>query len=211
MGIDNKLSILTIEEYNKYFDDDRFIHNIAFAHGVEGWGNDNKALCFYTIAKSDFKVSPELQRIAKEEYNKRKLAIINNIKDNELIFVGMGMDFKPCDNEHIGNHRIRTYFKDKFGVVCFVEFGTSMDNRFLRCDHAIYNTKTKNKEWLSLKQREISEKRTDLETKNLNDFEYTKENILLLINGEFETSFNDVKVFSYFVNTDDYICISKKN
>lgn len=211
MGInEHPLKVLTIEDYNKYKDDVKFLHNITFAHGVQGWEDHNKALCFYTIAKNDFKVSFELQEIAKKDYYKRKADIVKNIKNNELVFVGMGMDFKPCDNEHIGNHRIRTYFKDNFGVVCFVEFGTLNDNKFLRCDHAIYNTKKDNSEWLSLKQREQSEKRTDLEKQNFKELEYIKENILMVVNKEFGTNFNKVKVFDYCLNTDDYISISQK-
>ena len=211
MGInENPLKILTIEDYNKYKNDIKFLHNITFAHGVQDWEGDNKALCFYTIAKSNFKVSFKLQEIAKKDYNKKKSDIVKNIKSNELVFVGMGMDFKPCDNKHIGNHRIRTYFKDNFGVVCFVEFGSSNDKQFLRCDHAIYNTKKNNSEWLYLKQREQSEKRTGLEIRSLKDLEYTKDNILMIVNKEFETHFNKIKIYDYCLNTDDYISISKK-
>ena len=210
MGI-NKIELLTTEEYNKYKDDNGFIHNIYYAvsccdeHGKLKY---KKAMTKYTPANKEFIVNEDQIKTGKEEYNKRKQEILNNIKVNELVFVGMGMDFDPVDNEHIGNHRIRTYFKDNDGVLCFVEFGTAANNDFLRCDHALFNTEKENTR--TIKERDETEKRVYLlENLRGDNIAYTKKNILKLINKNFNTNFNDVKVFNYFINTEDYNSISK--
>ena len=164
MGINN-IQELTTEEYNKYKDDDRFIHNIYYAVSCcDEYGHlkYKKAMTKYTQADKEFIVSDEQIKTGKEEYNRRKQQILNNIKVNELVFVGMGMDFDPVDNKHIGNHRIRTYFKDNDGALCFVEFGTAINKDFLRCDHALKNTKKSTSEWNNLKQKDEEEKRVYL-------------------------------------------------
>lgn len=205
---------LTAKEYNKYKDNDDFLHNVAFAHGCLNEDMEflhNKALCSYTVAKSDFKVPSKIQEIAKREYQKRKMNIVKGIKVNELVFVGMGMDFNPLNNEHIGNHRIRTYFKDNNKCLCFVEFGSSVNKNFLRCGHAIKDTKRNCSDWDNLKQREDTEKRIyKLEGLRSGSKAYTKKNILKLVNDNFDTNFKNVKIFSYFLSPDDYTSISHK-
>ena len=213
MGIEN-IQKLTIEEYNKYKDNDRFIHNVYYAVSCcdeHGHLKYKKAMTKYTPANKEFIVNDEQIKTGKDEYNRRKQQILNNIKVNELVFVGMGMDFEPVDNEHIGNHRIRTYFKDNDGVLCFVEFGTANDKDFLRCDHALKDTKNDTSEWASLKQREETEKRVYLlEGLKCGSKAYTKKNILKLVNENFETNFNKVKVYNYFISTEDYNSISQR-
>jgi len=195
--------ILSIEEYNKYKGDDKFIHEVCFAHGVEGWEPYNKAHCFYTIG-TDFKVSPEIQQKAKEDYNKRKEEIVKSIK-NKLVFVGMGMDFKPSIDGGIDNHRIRTYIKNKEGVLCFVEFGTARNNNFLRCDHALINTKKNTSEWVSFRERDNTEKRiNELESIKGDYNPYTKEEVLKLVNKYFNCDFKEMEIYSYCLNTEDY-------
>ena len=212
MGINN-IKDLTIEEYNKYKDDDRFIHNINFAVSCcDEYGNlkYKKAMTEYSIAEREFIVNDEQIKTGKKEYNRRKQEILNNIKTNELCFVGMGMDFNPVDNEHIGNHRIRTDFKDNNGVLCFVEFGTAINTDFLMCNYALKDIKKNVSEWQSLKHQDETEKRVYLlENLRGGNIEYTKKNILKLVNDNFDTNFKDIKVFSYFINTDDYNSISK--
>lgn len=212
MGIDN-IQELTTEEYNKYKDDERFIHNIYYAvsccdeHGKLKY---KKAMTKYTKADKDFIVSDEQIKIGKEEYNRRKQEIINNIKVNDLVFVGMGMDFKPINNKHIGNHRIRTYFKNNDGVLCFVEFGTAVNKNFMRCDHALFNTEKNNTR--TIKERDAKEKRVYLlESLKCGSKAYTKKNILKLINSNFNTNFKNVRIYSYFINTEDYNSISQKD
>lgn len=208
--MESKTEILTEEVYNKYKHDDRFLHEITFAHGVQGREPDNKALCFYGIAKSDFKVSPGLQNRAKEDYQKRKEEITKSI-NNKLVFVGMGMDFTPKDKDHIGNYRIRTYIQNDEGVICFVEFGSGKTRDFLRCDHAIMHTKKDFSEWKYAGERDQTEKRIkELEDIRGNYNPYTKQEILNLVNKWFNCSFTEIEVYDYCLNTDDYISVSKK-
>ena len=119
------MKILTIETYNQHKNEDRFLHAVRHAHGTDGygWGDDKIALTEYTSAKKDFRVTSDIINKAIVDYDERKREILNNI-GSKLIFVGMGMDFTPSTPNHVGNHRIRTYFKNKDGVLCFVEFGS---------------------------------------------------------------------------------------
>jgi len=229
--MNNPIKILTMEEYEKYKENDRFIHEITFAHGVEGfiqslineftnrkitfahgvegWEEHNLGMCYY-VTGTDYKVSAELQSKAKKEYQKRKNKIIKNI-GNKLVFVGMGMDFEPSTINHIGNHRIRTYFENNDGIMCFIEFGTTMDKDFLRCDHGLMNTKKDNSEWKSIGEREQTEQRVSVVENIRGDYiEFTKENVLKLVNENFNCSFKEVEVAEYFVSTSDYTCKSKR-
>ena len=165
------LKLLTLEEYERNKSNDRFVHEIAWAHGVEGWDNFHLAMCFY-VNGTEYYVSRELQGIAKAEYDRRKKNIVDNI-GNKLVFVGMGMDFVPSTPEYVGNHRIRTYFKNNEGLVCFVEFTAAMDNKFLCCPHGTIYTRDKPSEWESLEQREATEHRIKIE--GIQGHRYTKE------------------------------------
>ena len=203
---------LTNELFNKYKSDDKFIHNVVFAHDcMDSEGNLDyiKAMTKYTIAEEDFKVNKVFIEKAKKVYNCRKKEILKSITKNKLVFVGMGMDFKPKNDKYIGNHRIRTYFKNNGGVLCFVEFGTTTNKDFLRCDHGLMNTKKSYDERDSLTEREQTEKRIKIENIKGDYIKYTKENILKLVNESFNCSFKDVEVYSYFINTEDYSCISE--
>ncbi len=205
----NPIKILTLEDYNKNKHNDKFLHEVCFTHGVQGWEPYNKAHCFYSDLKHDFKVSPELQLKAKADYKTRKQEIVNSM-GNKLIFVGMGMDFTPSTINHIGNHRIRTYIKNNAGKLCFIEVSASRDKDFLRCDHALINTKKNNSEWCSLNEREEEEKRVYcLESIKGDYIEFTKENVLKLVNDNLNCNFIELEVYSYCLSTEDYTSISK--
>lgn len=194
---------MTTEEYNRYKDDDRFIHNIVYAVvccDSKGEFKYKKAMTKYTKAKKEFIVNEEQINQAKKEYEKRKNKILENIK-NKLVFVGMGMDFEPLNNEYIGNHRIRTYFLNNDGVLCFVEFGTTTNKDFLRVDHALMNI---------IKGDDENKQRISLEKLKSGKLEYTKKNILKLVNKYFNCSFKEVEVYNYFISTKDYVCKSAK-
>lgn len=200
---------LNKKDFDKYKHDNRFIHEVTFSHGVERWKEYKKAMTKYTIAKQDYKVTKDFIKKAKRIYQYRKKKVIKSITKNKLVFVGMGMSFNPSTINHLNNHRIRTYFKNNEGVLCFVEFGTSLNKDFLRCDHALTNTKKNNSEWDSLRQREETEKRiNELESIKGDYTPYTKESILNLVNKYFNCSFNEVEIQDYFISTSDYICKS---
>ena len=197
---------LDIEEYNKHKNNDGFLHNVVFAHNVEGWGEDTKALCFYNVG-GEYRITPEMKEIAKKDYEQKKKEIIENIGD-KLVFVGMGVSFTPKNPDYIGNHRIRTYFKDTKGVLCFVEFG-SINDSSMRCDHALYNTKKDYNGWKSLQERERTEQRISaLETRK--GERYTKDKVLEWVNHYFDCAFKEMEVYDYFLNTKDYTSISPK-
>lgn len=205
---DNSIKELTVEEYDKHKSDDKFLSDITWAHGVQGWEPYTKALCYYTVG-TDFKVSPELQEQAKKDYAERKCKIINSI-GNKLVFVGMGMDFEPSPG-HIGNHRIRTYIKNKDGVLCFVEFGTGRNKEFLRCDHALMDTRKDYSDWSSLGERDRTEKRIELESIKGDYHPFTKVEVLKLVNKHFNCAFTELEVYSYCLSCENYTSVSPKD
>lgn len=208
MMMEKPTKILTEEEYEQHKGDDRFLHEVTFAHGVQGWEPYNKVHGYY-VTGTDYKVSPELQKKAKKDYEKRKKEIVDSIS-NKLVFVGMGMSFEPSTINHMGNHRIRTYIQNKEGVLCFVEFGTGRDKDFLRCDHGLIHTKKDISEWNNLGERESTEKMISIENIKGDYVEYTKQNILELVNKNFDCNFEEVEVYDYCLHTEDYTSISKK-
>lgn len=198
---------LTEEEFNKYKHDDKFIHEVTFSHGVansKGELQFTKSMTKYGIAKQDYEVNEEIINKAKQIFDYRKNKIISNIKKNTLYFIGMGMQFET-EPPYLNNHRIRAYFKNNDGILCFVEFGTAINNKFLRCDHALINTK---KEWNSLKEREQEKRINELESIKGDYNKYTKEEVLKLVNLFFNCNFNDLEILEYFVSCDDITSIS---
>jgi len=155
----------------------------------------NKAMTKYTIAQKDYEVNDNIINKAKGIYQYRKKKITSNIKKNTLYFIGMGMQFTPQDG-FLNNHRIIGCFKNNEGILCFVEFGTALDNNFLRCDHALMGYETK------------EEIRIKLE--NLREYtKYTKEEVLSLVNKYFNCSFKELEILEYFVSCDDITSISE--
>ena len=200
---------LNKESFDKYKHDNRFIHEVNYAHGVQGWEEYKLAMTKYSICGKDFAVTPEQIKKARMIYNERKQAILKAITPNKLVFVGMGMEFTPKNPDYINNHRIRTYFLNNTGVLCFVEFGTSSDKDFLRVDHALINTKN-NEEWNSLTEREQTEIRVKGLEKIRGDYhKYTKKEVLNLVNNHFNCNFKELEVHYYFLDTYDYNCISE--
>jgi hypothetical protein len=196
---------LSDEEFEKYSVNDAFIHEVTWAHGCcDSNGNHQyfKAMTYYHLG-TDFKVTQKQKDQARRLYDKRKEEILQD-KGDKLLFVGMGMNFTPENPLFIGNHRIRTYFKNNDDVLCFVEFGTNRTNDKMRCDHALINTKQNNNEWVSLSERDGSEKRIKLLEHNIN-IDYTKQNVIMLVNKYFNCSFKEMSVEYYFITTDDYI------
>jgi len=166
---------------------------VAFAHGVcksNGEEEYKKAL-MYPIS---YKVTDEQIKKSKELRLKRQKEVLKENKNN-LLFCGMGMNFKSSINDRIGNHRIRTEFLNSDGIKCFIEVGTggtSEDN--LRIDHAIFeqvnNYKNLERETFSLK--------------------YTYKNVLNLVNKYFNCNFKKIVMDYYNIRCYGVLCESPK-
>jgi hypothetical protein len=200
--MNHQTKILTREEYDQYKERDDMLHEFTFAHGVQGWGDDNLAMTFYKCG-TDYRISPALQAEAKREYERRKAQRIAALQSGTVAFIGMGCDFAPITPEHVGNHRIRAYFKNDEGRTCFVEFGSeAKDNSKMRCDHALIYTREDPRKWTSLAQRDATEQRLRIE-RTLSYTEYTHESILKILHEEFNAIYERVEIHEYFLSCDD--------
>jgi hypothetical protein len=179
------------ETMRRIYTDKKLRNAIAYAHAVcEHNGKEiYKKAMYYPI---DYSVSIEQIQEAKREIEADKKRILKKHK-NTLIFVGMGMTYETKTN--VGNHRIRTYLKDKEWNKFFVEFGTAANNEFTRCDHSI---KYDGDETINNYKR--------LETAAyLNGIRYTPENILKIVNDVFKCDFKNIFIDNYTLSCDEYI------
>ena len=175
-----------------------FAHIVADSRGVEEY---KKAL-LYSIS---YKVTDEQIKQAKVLRLKRKEEVLKENKTN-LLFVGMGMEFKPIIKNGVGNHRIRTEFLNKDGIKCFIEVGTGRtpeDN--LRVDFAIFNYGTK--DYRGFDNYQYNYKDLERETPAL---KYTYENVLSLVNKYFNCNFKKMVVDYYNLSCEGVICESPK-
>jgi len=196
---------LTSEEYNEIVRDDKLLTNVAFAHGVANANGELLYMKAFGKYPTEYKVTEEQIKDAKEKYEARKKHIINNIK-GKLAFVGMGMEYDNKLINGVRNHRIRTRFYNDKNELCFIEFGTgyqSDKDGTLRIDHAIMNYK-------EIEQR--SDKNLPDEINNYKQLQsktpvldYTTDNILKIVNEFFGCSFKEMVVIDYCLSCDDYI------
>ena len=168
-------------------EDSRFLHKKALMYPVS-----------YTVTEEQIKEANEL-------IQKRKKEVLKENKNN-LLFVGMGMEFKPTFKDGVGNYRIRTEFLNKDRVKCFIEVGTGRTPESnLRVDFAIFNYGTKDKRGFD----NYSYNYKGLEN-NTPALKYTYENILNLVNKYFNCNFKKMVVDYYNISCDGVICESPK-
>jgi len=196
----NAINTMTETDFNQHKSNDAFLREIANAHGVQGWGNDLKALTFYTVG-TDHRITPEQRNIARKMCEDKKQALIDSMKPGELVFVGMGMQIQDAKPGEVDNHRIRTRFKNSKGELCFVEFGSRRDYQTIRCDHALLNYDRENETRIQLER--IGNNIEPLHP-------YTFESVRALVNRHFGCKYESVKVDQHFLVTDDFICTCEK-
>jgi len=194
------------ETFKEIYKNEELRNAVAFAHGCfdsEYKFKYQKAL-MYPIS---YKVTKDQMIRAKDLRLKKQKEVLKE-NYNNLLFCGMGMNFKPIIKDGVGNHRIRTHFLNKDGIECFIEFGKGTDN-FLRIDHAIFNYEYSNK---SLREQELflknNYKNLERQTPKL---KYTFENLLKIVNKYFDCNFNKIVLDYYNIRCDGVLCESPKN
>jgi hypothetical protein len=195
------------ETFKQIYSNEKLRNAVAYAHSVcksNGEEEYKKAL-MYPIS---YKVTDYQIKKANELINKRQKEVLKENKHN-LLFVGMGMEFNPTIPDGIGNYRIRTEFLNADGIRCFIEVGTGKDNN-LRVDFAIYNYCEGDK--MSIKEKDAKQKynykNLERETPSL---KYTYENVLNLVNKNFNCNFKNIVVDYYNLSCSGVICESPLN
>lgn len=196
------------QTFKEIYKNEELRNAVTFAHIVaDSQGNtEYKKALLYPIS---YKVTDEQIKKANALRNKRTKEVLKENKNN-LLFVGMGMEFNPTILNGVGNHRIRTEFLNKNGIRCFIELGTGRtteDN--LRVDFAIYDYCEGDK--ISIKEKDAKQKynymKLETETPSL---KYTYENILNLVNKYFNCNFKKMVVDYYNISCDRVLCESPK-
>ncbi len=183
--------------------DNKQLQNIAFAHWVQDKRNWDYKKAFWKYPNA-YKVTDIQIQEAQEELNKRKQEELNKRKQeelkkykNKLVFVNMWLEFKS-ETWYIWNHRIRSRFKNKDNDICFLEVWTNnymnsrKDNKELICDFAINKTRDpkNNYNYNNIYNKINCIK--DWKITNNNYYEYTKENLLKIVNYYFNCNYKKI-------------------
>lgn len=201
--MERKEEAITEARFKDIYTDKKLLRAVAYAHTCcdSNFKFKHKlALCWphsYIVTEAQIK---EARKVLTE-------TIKNVLKANKnnLLFVGMGMDFDPTIKDGVGNHRIRTEFLNSEGKKYFIEFGTSCNSDKLRIDQAIDRDKQDKLNDAHDKQGEFYNYH-NLETKTP-VLKYTYANVIKLINEHFECNFSKM-VVDYNISPDGVLCQS---
>lgn len=115
----------------------------------------------------------------------------------KLYFMGMGMDYDPARDidmagSDVGNYRIRTTFHDKNGDIIFVEFGRG----YLRENKKVISSIALRIDFQFNKSvdEDCNKSGIKIDYEKLNQYRYTKKDIVAYLNETFGTEFDDIEV-----------------
>ena len=198
---------ITQEKFNEIYTNEKFRNEVAHAHGcLDKYGKFKYySTCSYP---QRYIVSEEQIKIAKELKEKARKETLEKNK-NKLVFVGMGCTYtKEEINNDVGNYRIRTEFLNSKGEKFFIELGMDRYYKKIRCDYSI-NRDLEDKYNSDTNQQSKFYNCKGLERNN-GLGEYTKSNILKLVNKYFDCNFKEVIIDNYNLSCDGVICESPK-
>jgi hypothetical protein len=196
-----RIEILSEDKFKDIYKDEKLRNAVAFALIVcnsNGQEEYKKAL-MYPLS---YKVTEEQIKEAKRLRLEKQKEVLKENEEN-LLFCGMGMEFKPTIADGVGNHRIRTNFINDEGKKCFIEVGSGK-NENIRIDQAIYNYIDQ-----ETKEKQNKYNYKELETKTPS-IKYTYKGVLELVNKYFNCSFKRMVVDHYNIEPILILCKSVK-
>lgn len=204
----NEYIELTAEKFAEIYTNESFRNSVTFAHQCCNPGGHFKyyGTCSYP---QRYIVTEQQIAEARREYERAKAEVYNNYY-NDLLFVGMGSEYEPRFEGDAGNHRIRTIFKNKDGHTYFIECVRSTKGNGFWVDFTVDIDKRDELKDNPDRQAEFYQIK-GIERRNL-DLDYTKDNLLKLVNDTFGCCFKNVVIDNYNIHTDDreIICESPK-
>jgi len=229
--------IVTPEEFKNIYTNEIFRNEIAHANPHSD--KDGRFKYFGTCThpnENRRQVTPS-QIYTAQKLKKQRAEEVLKENRNNLLFVGMGCEFKP-EEGFINNHRIRTEFLNTEGKRFFIEVGTARDIKELICMHSIdkdlqnkfdnrvnkyqnrinqENKKTM-PDYQKIKSlRESKNKYLEQPYNNYNGIEhanlgpYTYANLLQLVNFTYKCNFKKIVIDNTNLSCDGLICKSPKN
>ena len=196
---------MTPEIMRGIYTSEKLRNAVAFAHGC--YTSDMKFKHFKAMDyPANYSVTPEQIEEAKQEKERAKKELLKTL-GNKLVFVGMGMTYEPRYKGDPGNHRIRTEIKNNKDIRFFIEIGTGYNGIKMIIDFSINRTLQDQLNDSHTRQGEFYnwgnlEHRNDLP-------DYTKDNIIALVNLAYDCNFMEMIVDNYNLTTEDYISTSK--
>ena len=225
---------LTDEKFQEIYTNEELLINISTAHGCYDSSHQLKYFKAFGIYPDAYIVTRQQIDLAKQELARLKAEKITNLKAGELVFIGTGMDYESRFDSDIYNHIIRATFKNDKGRTYFVEFSkngnTSLKDVYFWCTFSI------NEDWrveqeaksLRLMEKRNSFKRYSKDWEEAHkeykandhqryynafgiehkgfEMQFTKENLLNLINETFECSYTSLSVDRFIFSTSDIVC-----
>lgn len=224
-------TFLSEEKFQEIYTNEEFRNAVAMP--VKCCYADGRFKHFETVTYPQrWIVTEEQSAKAKTEKQRARVETIENNR-GKLLFVGMGCTYESRFNDDVCNHRIRTEFLNAEGKKYFLEFGTGRGEE-MRIDHSIdrdledfhkqkqsfYSDKMRNEKQGSPVWNELLQKRREWDSQpyhNYNnleraaiDLKYTLQNVLKVVNENFNCNFTECVVDNYNVSPDDVLCISPK-
>lgn len=214
--------ILTEEKFRELIADDKWIHNIANPVGCCDTNIRFKhyRTCSYPV---EYIISEEQIAMAKVLQEKRKKECLESIRPGELVFVSMGMDC-PAQEGEIGNHRIRSIFRDKGGRSYLIEFcrsASAKDNAYTvsECiDRGLEEKWNKdyretvewNREYLHMNHHRplpSDDSRYPNGTRPSDTIRGTWDAVVNYINTHFRCRYASARKEDWFLRTEDFSCV----
>lgn len=225
---------LTGEKFQEIYTNEELLRNISTAHGCYDSSHQLKHFKAFSIYPDAYIVTQQQKDLAKQEFERLKAEKMANLKAGELVFISMGMDYEARFEGDICNHRIRATFKNDKGRTYFVEFSkngnTSLKDVYFWCTFSIDENWRVEQEAKSLRLRE---KRNSFERYSKDweeahkeyiandhqryynafgiegksfEMQFTKENLLNLINETFGCSYTSLSVDRFILSSSDIVC-----
>ena len=199
-----QLEILSAEKFNLLTVSDKWVNDIQHAVKCCDKNGNFKYFrsCSYPV---EYIVSEEQIQQAKEMAEERKHYILENIKQNDLVFVAMGRDYSGTPGD-VQNHRIRCNFKNIEGKRFFIEL-IKCNNDGFYIDFSIDLDKQEENEKkriidLFYPQTEYNAKGVEKTKVNA---PFTFENVLQFVNETYNCCYTNARLIRHFVRCEDFI------
>ena len=222
------LGNMSNEVFNQLIKEDYWISSIAKA--CEGVSKEGAHLYWRTVTyPNEYYVSEEQISFAKKEFKRRHDEMLAGIKDYELCFVAMGMDYEPTRENEVGCHRFHCEFTNLDGKQFFIEFsvtnyfnGSYHKDKYLyvsySIDRGLEEKREKervkicmwNKRHERLAWRRVPDVQDYYNAMGVNSdyrIEPTWDEIVKFINRHYKCNYESARLFRhFFVSHDEYVC-----
>ncbi len=224
---------LTDKKFAEIYTDESFRNEVAGAHRAFDSSHKFKHFqtCSYPIT---YIVTKEQIEEAVIERAKSKALHIESYK-NKLAFVSMGGDREPQYVDDIANFRVRTHFFNDYGRKFFIEAATMCDKKTICITFSIdedlrYKMERVTSDLMEKLSKipktggnwpKIDTLRTEVRESQRQPYynykglernrslgDYTKTNLINIVNEYFDCSFKEIIIDKYNLGCDDIVCQS---